>query len=139
MPDQENRMNSIFIIDPRLRKKYWWLTVGLAWWTLIAFFSLNAPLHISMPENTDKLYHAFSYSVLMGWWLQLFTQPRMRLLLATIFICFGIGIEFLQSFHPMRHFDVWDMLANSAGVVVAWLLGKTPLDQLLYRFEKRFL
>src|SRR5687767_5439850 len=132
-------MNMIFNIDPRLERKYWWITVGMLWWTLIAVFSLITSPHITMPNNTDKLYHALSYSVLMGWWLQLFPQPRTRLLLAGIFISFGIGIEFLQSFHPLRHFDVWDMLANSAGILLAWLLGKTPLDQILYRFEKRFL
>lgn len=130
-------MNSILRIDPRLRKKYWWLTVGLAWWVLIAVFSLVSPPQITMPNMTDKLYHAFSYSVLMGWWLQLFQQSRTRLLLAAVFIIFGVLIEFLQSFHPLRHFDVWDMLANSAGILLAWILGKTSFDQLLYRFESR--
>ncbi len=132
-------MSSVFNIDPRLRKKYWWLTVGIAWWALIAVFSLAATPYISMPNNTDKLYHAFGYSVLMGWWLQLFPRSLARLLLAGIFIMFGFGIEVLQSFEPLRHFDLWDLLANSTGILVAWLLGKTPLDQLLYRFEKRFL
>ena len=132
-------MNSIFKLDPRLSKKYWWLTVGISWWALIAVFSLISPPQITMPDNIDKLYHAFSYSVLMGWWLQLFPQPRTRTLLAVVFVLFGVAIEVLQSFHPLRHFDVWDMLANSAGILLAWLLGKTSLDQLLYRFEKRFL
>jgi VanZ family protein len=120
-----------------LRRKYWWLTVGVAWWLLIAVFSLVSPPHIPMAGGADKLYHAAGYGVLMGWWLQLF--PRARLLLAVVFILFGVGIEVLQSFHPLRHFDVWDMLANSSGVLLAWLLGRAPLDQLLYRFEKRFL
>lgn len=128
-------MNSILRIDPRLRKKYWWLAVGVGWWALIAVFSLISPPHIPMPDKIDKLYHAFSYCVLMGWWLQLFPRPTMRLLLAAIFILFGISIEVLQSFHPLRHFDIWDMLANSAGVLLAWLLGKTSFNQLLYRFE----
>lgn len=88
-----------------------------------------------MPGSADKLYHAFSYGVLMGWWVQLFPRPLTRLLLASVFILFGIGIEVLQSFHPLRHFDVWDMLANTAGVVLAWLLGRTSFDQLLYRLE----
>jgi VanZ family protein len=132
-------MNSIFTIDPRLQRKNWWLTVGMLWWTLIAVFSLISSPYIDMPDNTDKLYHAFAYSVLMGWWLQLFPRPRTRLLLAGIFIMFGFCIEVLQSFEPLRHFDLWDMLANTTGIFVAWLLGKTPLDQILYRLEKRFL
>jgi VanZ family protein len=139
LQDKNIRMNSIFTIDSRLRRKYWWIAVGILWWALIAVFSLISSPHVPMPDNTDKLYHAFSYGVLMGWWLQLFPQPRTRLLLAAIFILFGAAIEVLQSFNPLRHFDVWDMLANTTGIVLAWLLGKTSLDQILYRFEKRFL
>jgi VanZ family protein len=125
----------LFKIDPRLQRKYWWLGVGIGWWALIAVFSLISPPQVAMPGRMDKLYHVFSYCVLMGWWLQLFPRALTRLLLATVFILFGVGIEVLQSFHPLRHFDFWDMLANSAGVLLAWLLGKTPFDQLLYRFE----
>lgn len=132
-------MNSLLRIDPRLRKKYWWLTVGVAWWALIAVFSLVSTPHIPMPGSMDKLYHASSYAVLMGWWLQLFPRPPARLLLAAVFILFGVGIEVLQSFHPLRHFDVGDMLANGSGVVLAWFLGRTSFDQLLYRFEAALL
>ncbi|HEX5055134.1 MAG TPA: VanZ family protein [Gammaproteobacteria bacterium] len=122
-------------VDPRLQKRYLWLGVGLIWWGLIAVLSLVSSPYISMPGHTDKLYHAAGYTVLMGWWLQLFPQPQARLLLAAVFILFGAGIEVLQSFHPLRHFDVLDMLANSTGVLFAWMLGKTSFDQLLYRLE----
>jgi VanZ family protein len=139
LPEDGFAVKSLLQVDPRLQKKYWWLVVGIVWWTLIAVFSLISPPQISVPDNTDKLYHAFSYAVLMAWWLQLFPHPRMRLLLAAVFILFGAGIEMLQSFHPLRYYDVWDMLANSVGVILAWLLGRTGFDQLLYHFEKRFL
>jgi VanZ family protein len=133
-------MSPILQIDPRLQKKYWWLSVGMVWWVLIAVLSLVSSPYISMPGNTDKLYHASGYAVLMGWWLQLFPQPRTRLVLAAIFILFGVAIEVAQSFEPLRHFDVLDMLANSAGVLLAWLLGRTAtFGELLYRFEARFL
>jgi len=128
------------MFDPRLQERYWWLGVGIVWWGLIAFLSLVSTPYINMPGNTDKLYHAAGYAVLMGWWLQLFPQSRTRLLLAAVFILFGVAIEVVQSFEPLRHFDVLDMLANSSGVFIAWLLGSfTPFGQLLYRFEKRFL
>ncbi|HEY3487783.1 MAG TPA: VanZ family protein [Gammaproteobacteria bacterium] len=133
-------MKTFFKIDPRLRKKYWWLVIGVGWGLLILAFSMVSMPYISMPDNTDKLYHAFAYCVLMGWWLQLFPQQAMRLLLVLIFILFGVSIEVLQSLQPLRHFDILDMLANSSGVILAWLLGQiTLLGELLYRFEKRFL
>ena len=130
----------MFRIDPRLQKRYLWLGIGVLWWGLIAVLSLVSSPYISMPGYTDKLYHAAGYTVLMGWWLQLFPQPRARTMLAAVFVLFGVAIEVLQSFEPLRHFDVLDMLANTSGVSIAWLLGSfTPFGQLLYRFETRFL
>lgn len=129
-------MNHILQIDPDLNKTRLWLGIGFGWLLLIIFMSLTSTPYVPMPGNIDKLYHASAYAVLMGWWLQLFRNVLMRVLLALCFIAIGTGIEYLQSFHPLRYFDVGDMIANAAGVVVSWCLGWTAFDRLLYQFER---
>jgi VanZ family protein len=130
---------SFLRIDTRLHKARLWLAVGFGLFAAIVAASLMPMTHAPMPGHTDKVYHAFSYAVLMGWWLQLYPHKGMRIILALLFISAGAGIEYLQSFHPLRYFDIADMVANAAGVVLAWGLGWTRLDQLLLRFERRIL
>jgi len=50
----------------------------------------------------------------------------------------GISLEFLQDWGGVRHFEVNDMIANSSGVLLAWVLVLTPFPGLLLWFEKRF-
>lgn len=132
-------LQNFFQVDPRLNQVKVWLFLGVALILLVVYFSLTSTAALAMPGNTDKIYHCFSYMCLMGWWLQLFPRALIRLLLAVAFTLLGVGMEVLQSFHPLRYFDVGDMLANSCGVILAWLLGLTAFDQLLYRFENRFI
>ena len=130
-------MHRLLEIDPDLKKRRLWLGVGFGLLLVIVFMSLTSTTYVPMPGNIDKLYHASAYAVLMGWWLQLFRNALTRVLLALCFIAIGVGIEFLQSFHPLRYFDVGDMLANTAGVVISFGLGWTAFERLLYRFERR--
>ena len=132
-------MNPVFEIDNRLRKKGLWITVGVLLLSVIFYMSLTSTPHVPMPGNWDKVYHGLSYLVLMSWWLQLFPNKAMRVLLMILFIGMGAGLEVLQSFHPLRYFDVGDMVANAAGVMAAWGLGWTVFDQWLLWFENKFL
>ncbi len=131
-------MSQIFEIDPRLNKTPFWLTIGCCILATIFYFSFTSKSFVPSPGHADKLYHGFAYAVLMGWWLQLYTNRRMRLGLVLLFIAMGACIELMQSFHPMRYFDLKDMLANAIGVLIAWVLGFMGFDQILYRFERRF-
>ena len=126
------------LLDSRLHKTHWWLMVGVALIALIVFLSLNSRSYVPSPGHMDKLYHGIAYAVLMGWWLQLLQPAAARTVLALVFIAMGTGLEIMQSFHPLRYFDVWDMLANTTGVLCAWLLGRTAFDQSLIRLERYF-
>lgn len=130
-------MYRLLEIDPNLRKRRLWLGIGFGLLLLIVFMSLTSKPVVPMPGNIDKLYHAFAYAVLMGWWLQLFRNAMTRVLLALCFIAIGAGIEYLQSFHPLRYFDVGDMLANATGVMLSFGLGWTAFDGWLCWFERR--
>lgn len=80
--------------------------------------------------QVDKFAHFFIFSVLMlltGWGLTKTTvikgTPVHPLLTAALLsIAFGILIEFLQRFVPGRSFSIADMLANSVGVGLGYVI-----------------
>ncbi len=117
-----------------------WLLVGALMVTSIFYLSLSSR-HLPFPHfaNIDKILHLAAYAILMGWFVQIFHHRYGRLLIAFSFILMGILIEFLQAMHPMRHFDVQDMLANAFGVTLAWLSGLTWMDSILVKFEKSWI
>ncbi len=114
-----------------------WLFVGFLLVALILFLSL-ASIHLPAPdvENADKYMHFIAYLVLMGWFIQLYHHHVGRLIIALIFIAMGVGIEFLQSLSPIRHFDTIDMFANTTGITLAWVAGFTGVDSILKTVEK---
>ena len=94
-----------------------WVVVG---WTLIGlvlYLSLTSdpPQIVDFPF-ADKLKHFFAYSVLMGWFCQLYVSSKRQLFLAIAFCLMGISLEFIQDWGGQRYFEFADMAANTAGV-----------------------
>lgn len=121
-----------------LRLQRLWLLLGFVMVGAIFFFSLTTAV---MPDgrHVDKLFHLASYAIVTGWFSQLYSRLAERLLIALGFALMGVAIEFLQGLHPMRYFDVADMLANTAGAMIALLLCQGQLGSLLLRFETLYL
>jgi len=71
----------------------------------------------------------------MGWFVQIFKHTVARLILAVVLILLGVGMEYMQSLVPSRQFDLIDMLANTTGVLLAWVLSYTILGNLFSAFE----
>ncbi|MEM7208072.1 MAG: VanZ family protein [Pseudomonadota bacterium] len=115
-----------------------WLSIGVVIIAAVFYLSLTPPINVPQ-EHYDKLYHAATYAILMVWFVQLFNGARSYLILAVAFIAMGALIEILQGFHPMRYFDVLDMLANAVGVVVIWLIANTRVSATLAWLEARLL
>lgn len=74
----------------------------------------------------DKLFHSFTYVILVFLWYNSlvfhFKRDKINSIIyaSIIGIIFGIIIEVLQGvFTTTRHADVFDVLANSLGVLVA--------------------
>lgn len=101
----------------RLWRAAGWLGIAL---TLV--FSLLPPVLDISGGHTDKLVHLTGYAVLMFWWAQLIVGKRWKL--AVAIVLFGIAIELLQGLTPNRQPDLLDALANSAGVLIGWLLAR---------------
>ena len=120
-----------------LRFGPWWLAFGLALVGALVFGSLaSLPTAVPPFPLSDKLLHLLAYAALMTWFAQLFRHHLARLALALGFVALGVSIEYLQGMTATRQFERLDMLANTAGVLLAWALSCTPFGRLLEAFER---
>ena len=100
-----------------------WLALGWAMAAAIVWLSLTpSPPHLDI-EQGDKLGHLAAYGALMFWFCQLSPARRARIGHALGFIAMGIAIEFIQRATGYRSFELWDMVADGAGVLIGWLLA----------------
>lgn len=91
---------------------------------------INTQGVIDAPKNFDKLVHFIAYFGLAFLWMlwNIFKNtseyPKFKNLLsiAILAVIYGIFIEILQgAFTAYRMADKWDVLANSIGVVLAFV------------------
>jgi VanZ family protein len=110
------------------QKVYW---PAWAWLALVTAMSVMPG--VPMPKfnlfSADKLGHAVAYGVLTWLMLRGYTQLhgaaswKTACYLGALAAAYGVLMEFVQgTFFPNRFFEIDDMLANTAGVVVAVLL-----------------
>ena len=103
-----------------------WLSLG---WLLVAtifYLSLNSnPLVPKSHLPFDKVEHLLAYATVMGWFSQLYPERRQIGLLALALIGMGAFIEVLQGLIGQRNEDIFDVVANSLGVLIGWLLTRT--------------
>lgn len=118
-----------------------WLSIGWLLVLLACYFSLTAnPPEFNIEfEYLDKLEHFLAYFILMFWFAQLYKISRVRLFYVFFFVSMGVILEILQDLGGIRFFEYSDMLANTSGVVLAWLITKTRLNNLLLSFEKNII
>lgn len=116
-----------------------WLWLGIGLVVIVFYQSLSAaPIESPGFEGGDKLGHFLAYFCLMSWFIQLYKRSvHLRLLI--IFIAQGVLIEILQGQTGYRMFEYADMLANTAGACLAWALAMSSYQNLLLRFEHRYL
>jgi len=72
----------------------------------------------------DKLYHLVSHAGLLALPLAVVPNRRIAWTMGALAIVAGFGFEFAQFFVPTRSFDLDDMSANAAGLVVGALAGR---------------
>jgi VanZ family protein len=93
---------------------------GWGWAAAIAWLSLTpAPPEVDI-EYGDKLGHFAAYGLLMFWFSQLYPKRTTRVAYAIGFVAMGIGLEFLQGQLGYRTYEVFDMYANTLGVLLGW-------------------
>ena len=73
-------------------------------------------------EAQDKIGHATVYATLYFLAVQAYGHRVPLWLLAAVLVIFGLSMELAQSMTSYRFGDPWDLLANTVGVVVIWLV-----------------
>jgi len=122
-----------------LKYKSLWLALGYVLVAFVVYSSLtSSPIKMDI-NYFDKYAHAFGYFVLMGWFMQIYHSNKAVLICAVTLVVLGVGLEFVQGMTGYRYFDLNDMLANTSGVLLAWILVKTPFPNILYYVESKVL
>ena len=112
-------------------------------WLIFGWMLVGAVIFISlMPEppdmgvqGGDKAGHFLAYGLLMLWFVQVYPMKRWWRL-AVGFVALGVLLEVLQGLSGQRSFEYADMLANSVGVVLGWLLGNTYFGSFFTTLER---
>jgi VanZ family protein len=122
--------------DFHLNYKWLWLVIGYGLVSFVIFQTLTtSPVSIDVPM-ADKYMHTVGYFILMGWFVQIYQQKKTRLFWGVFFISMGISLEFLQDWGGVRFFEVFDMVANGLGVVIAWILSVTQFSKILQQVDR---
>ena len=118
--------------------RFCWLLSGFGWLGLVVYLSLA---DVSLPQVdvqwSDKLNHLLAYGFLMGWFGQLYSRRKNRVLTAIGLIALGLLMEVVQGRLPYRWFDVADAVANAGGVVIAYFCLFLGADAILSWLEQR--
>jgi VanZ family protein len=121
-----------------LRFERAWRAVGFALVAAVVVLSLvpapELPLEI---DGGDKIGHVLAYAALMVWFAQLHAGAPARAAIAAGFIAMGIGLEHAQGALGFRRYDVLDMVANTAGVLLGWLFAPPRGPRFLSWMEGR--
>ena len=106
-----------------LIQKYWlYITVLLL--VSIATLSLWPAAHLPNVPGTDKTHHFIAYAALV--FPTALKRPKEYLSIILIFLAFSGAIELIQPY--VNRYGEWlDMLANTLGLFIGWLLAKIIL------------
>ena len=85
----------------------------------------------------DKISHVTSYFILMAWFAQLYHSLSHHIRWALFFILLGMVLEYLQALGGVRYFEWADMMANTGGVLLAFMLARTRFAFSLLWFERK--
>jgi VanZ family protein len=115
-----------------------WSALGWALVAAVVIGSLVPGQVVAAVHVSDKVMHAGAYGVLMVWFAG-FYRHSVYPLIATVLIALGLTLDLLQLLTPTRSFDLYDVLMNSAGVTVGFVLSTLLLGGWCQRVEQRLL
>ena len=121
---------------PDLKYRILWLSLGYSFVFTIVYFSLIPNPDINA-QVSDKLIHFLAYGLLMGWFSQLYARYDYFKIALRLFLM-GISLEVLQSFTDYRSIEFFDAVANSSGILIAWISSTFfPGRILLFLFKTK--
>ncbi len=119
-------------------KTLWWAMA----WALLAFVFIASLIPmptppVQLPEGFDKYEHIAAYGSMSFYFGQLFSRFTLHLRYAVALFCMGALLEVLQGLTWYRSPDLYDLAANSVGVVLGLLLCLTPLKGLVATLDAK--
>lgn len=122
----------------QLRFLKFWLSIGWIFVGLVILFSLipSPPTTLEF-KGADKLLHLFTYMAIMLWFGLIYLPGKRYQFLGIAFIIMGVMLEFTQGLIGYRSLEYFDMIANSFGVFLGWLIVRTPISSALLHLESR--
>jgi len=114
-----------------------WLSIGWILVSIVITLSLwpDPPTPDTDIPGIDKIGHFVAYFVLMSWFGFIYLR-EVHLWIGVRLLLLGITLEFLQWLFGHRFFEIGDILVNSTGIAVAWVLGATRFSQTLQWTEQ---
>jgi VanZ family protein len=123
-------------VRQRLAWERLWHALGVLLVAFVSFMSLTPdPPDLGGPPGY-KVGHVLAYLTLSLWYAQLVPRGRGRLVVVAGFSAMGVLFEYLQGMIETRGFEYSDMAINSAGALLGYALGQTPLDGALAWLER---
>jgi VanZ family protein len=118
----------------QLRKYFYTKWPAIIWSVIIFLLLVMPPLHINQQKplefsGLDKTIHFLLFGIMVwlwGYYLKTISSTRKNLvlqlfLIAIIVSVYGVVMEFVQDWVG-RDFDVWDMVADTAGAFAAFIV-----------------
>lgn len=123
-------------VPPQFHYFLLWRLAGWGLVSIVLYLSLvpGPPKALDFAFS-DKFEHFFAYSLLMGWFGQLYVLRLRQIFIAVALCLMGITVEFAQGWGGHRFFDMADMVANSLGVLLGWWLSNRWLAGSLLRID----
>lgn len=116
-----------------------WLTMGWVLVALVICLSLIPVPQEAVPGiwGMDLLVHLVLYGIMMFWFGLIYLPHKEYKMLGACLILLGILMEVIQGLTAYRSMEPMDMIANTIGVSLGFLLARTPLSEALTRLEDR--
>ena len=124
---QKSFQTAELIVELRKLLQSLWPAFAVMWAMAMAllfylYVSPHTPPSHAMIESLgigmDKLCHVLVHAGLLAMPLALVPDKRLAWFMASLAIAAGVGFEFAQLFVPERSFDLADLTANFAGLVI---------------------
>lgn len=118
-----------------LRLGRWWWGIGWLGLLLASWLMLmpDPPATVSV-QYADKVEHVVGFFVLFFWFAQLLVRSRHAALFMALLV-YGIVIEVTQGLGGVRQMELADVLADSAGLLLAWAVTAGRAGELLLVVE----
>ena len=101
---------------------FWWL-VGSGLVALVIYGSLATGAPTMGITVSDKILHLGAYGILGTYFSGLVTNRALWVVLV-LFMLMSIALEFLQGAGGQREFEVYDMVFNGLGLMLALVASK---------------